>query len=415
MRKWYTPFQKIWRTLDYRLGSKRHKLKCDFRKFEANIHQDQEFYAELQKWAEMAANKSSSLESRDMYENAPDNIVLEGFHLRQSCFSLFRGRCKGSEPVRFLLHCPPSSISPAANSLVRNWADGMEFLGIPVRLLHFDDDVTEVFEEFQPDALLTTDSVDFIQHLDWNRFAEYKKTHRFLVGMSAIPGVMEGRPLADRLAWARDKGVDFYYCYSDLEYCRQEYREFLDAGYPVIGIPFSANPLHYYPVPDVKRDLDFVFLASVNMDKWNRYIPYLGELVKLERGLLMGPGWKHYATNDINPDRDRYLYARAKVGLNLHLDFQLKGANELNERTYMLAACGTPQLVDYPGLLDKHFDEDCFFVGRTPEEYNIQYGYIISNPHEAERKSLNAMRQVFREHTIFHRMEQLSIEVGRLM
>lgn len=415
MGKWYAPLQAAWRTLDYQLGSKRHKLKCDFRVFEGKIHQAPELYEELRRWAEDAAGQSDRNEGAERYEASSDPNVREGFHLRRDCLRSFHGRCAGQEPIRFLLHCPPAEISPAANSIARNWADGMAHLGLPVRLLQFDEAVMEVLRGFRPDVLLTTDSVDFLQRLDWQGFAEYGEKHRFLVGLSAIPGVMEDRPLAERLCWAKEHGIGFYYCYADLAYCKEEYREFFDAGYPVLGVPFSANPLHYYPVPDVERDLDFVFLASVNMDKWNRYIPYLNELVQRERGILLGPGWKHYAIRDIHPDRDRYLYARARVGLNLHLDFQLRGANELNERTYMLAACGTPQLIDEPGLLFRHFDADCVFVGRTPEEYNDRFSYILSHEEEAKRRALNAMRMVFRRHTIFHRMEQLSLDLGKLL
>jgi hypothetical protein len=64
-----------------------------------------------------------------------------------------------------------------------------------------------------------------------------------------------------------------------------------------------------------------------------------------------------------NTDRDRYLYSRPRVGINLHIKNQAGNASELNKRIYMLAACGVPQLIDNAMLLTSRFSPG-FFYGR---------------------------------------------------
>ena len=101
------------------------------------------------------------------------------------------------------------------------------------------------------------------------------------------------------------------------------------------------------------RDLDYVFLASINPAKWSRYFSYLTDIFINRYGYIDGPGWEFGWSGSIDPLRDLFLYARAKVGLNLHLKEQIEWPCELNERTYMLATCGVPQLMDNPALLPK--------------------------------------------------------------
>ena len=112
-------------------------------------------------------------------------------------------------------------------------------------------------------------------------------------------------------------------------------------------------------------------------------------------------------------DKDRYLYARAKVGLNLHLEEQLDWANELNERTYILAACGVPQLLDDPALLPSRFDKNGLFIADSPAEYTELFEYILNHPDKAKQKTLLAQREVFEKHTWFHRAEKLVSDLSK--
>jgi spore maturation protein CgeB len=99
------------------------------------------------------------------------------------------------------------------------------------------------------------------------------------------------------------------------------------------------------------------------------------------------------------------MCARAKVALNLHIQNQIDWPSELNERTYNLAACGVPQLIDAPKLLFKRFQPDSFFVASSPAEYQKYFRFALNDPKEGQRRALQAQREVFEKHTIFHRAE----------
>ena len=109
------------------------------------------------------------------------------------------------------------------------------------------------------------------------------------------------------------------------------------------------------------------------------------------------------------------ISAKTKVGLNLHLDYQINTINQLNERTYMLAACGVPQLIDNPATLSKHFSEGCFFVANNPKEYALLFEKILTDPQEAQKRALKAQREVFANHTTFHRMDSFVRELLKLL
>ncbi len=109
------------------------------------------------------------------------------------------------------------------------------------------------------------------------------------------------------------------------------------------------------------------------------------------------------------------ISAKTKVGLNLHLDYQINTINQLNERTYMLAACGVPQLVDNPAILSEHFSEGCFFVANNPKEYALLFEQILTDPQEAQKRALKAQREVFANHTTFHRMDSFVRELLKLL
>jgi hypothetical protein len=170
-------------------------------------------------------------------------------------------------------------------------------------------------------------------------------------------------------------------------------------------VPFGANPLIHYPVPlDMPKDIDYIFIASSQgKAKGERYFRYMGPIVSTHDGFISGNGWKHVKNFTFNRHRDRYLYSRSKLGLNIHLSEQIEWASEVNERTYQLAACGVPQVVDHAKILDTLFGPDTVFIANTPKQYHAHAEYILNHPLEAERRALKAQKEVFEKHTSFHR------------
>ena len=110
----------------------------------------------------------------------------------------------------------------------------------------------------------------------------------------------------------------------------------------------------------------------------------------------------------------KFLYARGKIGINLHIDDSIAWASELNERTYILAACGIPQLVDNAKLLPKRFCDTSLFCAQNPKEYIELFEYMLHNPEECQKRALLALDEVYAKHTTFHRAEDFILQLGEL-
>jgi len=364
-------------------------------------------------WAQSCEAAPERFELPGLYENSDDPVVRQGFELTAKVKQQFRGRYKHLKDLRILVHIPSLRFSPAGYSLFTNMAQGLEFIGIPVRMLGWNETIDKLLYEFRPTVFLTSDHESYLSRINWDSVKKYRELNTLRIGLTASIEEYGNTALQGRLLWAKQQRVDFYYSFRCPEYLRRrkKYRPFFENGYNIFSVELGANPLIHYPVPGIERDLNYVFLASANSEKWPRYFSYLSEIFSKYSGFLDGPGWPFIKTKSASFSKDRYLYARAKVGLNLHLDEQINWANELNERTYILAICGVPQLVDNPKLLPQRFDENAFFVAKGPDEYTALFAYILNNPVEAREKALIAQREVFTKHTWFHRAEGLVLDL----
>jgi spore maturation protein CgeB len=176
----------------------------------------------------------------------------------------------------------------------------------------------------------------------------------------------------------------------------------------MLYLPFGANILHYYPVAGFERDLPYVLMAT----RKSEHATYMKSIARKYPGFIDGPGWRHVRNFGFNRDRDRYIYARAQVGLNVHLPEQIEWACELNERTYQLAACGVPQLIDHPKLLDKIFGADTTFVADDPREYAELFELMQRDPRERERRALLSQSLIMKSETTFHRADAFTNQLS---
>lgn len=367
---------------------------------------------------QVLAEAEAALARREQHESeaaclaSPDPVVRQGWVLKQQVEAEFRNLHAGHTDERILIHVPGAIHSPAGYSLFTNLAESLEFIGVPTRMLEWNANTGAVLEEFRPTVLLSSDDEAYRSRIDWAAIARYKQAQRLRVGLTASLEEYGNSPLLGRLAWARQNGVDFYYTFRDEDYVRTRpgYRPFFDAGYPMLYLPFGANILHYYPVAGFERDLDYVIMATRKAE----HMSYMKGIVGRYTGFIDGPGWKHVHNFRFDRERDRYIYARAKVGLNVHLPEQLNWACEVNERTYQLAACGVPQLLDYPKLITKIFSNQEIFVARHPTEYRKLFDCIRLNPDVALDRALNAQRTVFLKHTTFHRANSILAQLGKI-
>jgi len=378
--------------------------------FEQHIHPETlHRHEELLLWAEESLARAEDFESEENYRRSTDPIVQQGYHLKKQTVAAFRDKLAQNTNVRLLIQVPDPSVSPGGFSLLSNFAESFTFIGIPVYSLGLKDDIRKAMETFAPTVLLVTDHEKFRDSIDWDSVDTYRLGHSLTVGLSARLEEEEygNSPLTPRLAWAKEHGVDFYFSYRDEEYIhtRKEYRQYFDRGYQILTIPFGANPLHYYPVPSIARDINYSMLASGMRVKGDTYTSLAKVAVTRYPGFIDGIGWQHVKKFNFTKDRDRYIYARSKIGLNFHLPEQREWACEVNERTHQLAMCGVPQILDAPKLLSKLYSEDSLFSCHTGKEFLSHFEHILEDPSYGQRRALKAQREAFERHTTFHRAE----------
>lgn len=359
--------------------------------------------------AEAALSQRELHESDEMCLKSPDPLVRQGWALKGEVERHFKGLHAGKSDERILIQVPAPDFSPAGYSLFTNLAESLEFIGVPTCILAWEGNTRQALEQFKPTVLLSSDHESYLSRIDWSAVAQYKAANKLRVGLTASLQEYGNTPLQGRLDWAYEHGIDFFYTFRDEAYVheRADYDLFFNSGYKMAYIPFGANILHYYPVAGFNRDLDFVLMAT----RKSEHMGYMKGIVGRYTGFIDGPGWRHVQNFRFNRARDRYIYARAKVGLNVHLPEQIEWACEVNERTYQLAACGVPQLVDHPKLIDKLFNANALFIADTPAQYTAMFREIMRQPELAQQRALLAQKEVFARHTTFHRGDALILQL----
>lgn len=372
---------------------------------------------EILAWSESLVEQESNLLARSN-TSEPSDIIAKGVELRNRVLCEFENKYI-STGIRLLIHLPSKSSSPGGYSLFSNLAESMRFVGIPTETLIVGEDIRPTLANFKPTVFISSDSESYLKTIDWSALQNYKKSANLKIGLTASLQEYGNSALIPRLKWGIKNGVDFYYSFRSPEYLqsREQYKSFYEFGYKILSVEFGANPLLYYPIHVVEKDLNYIFLASSNSDKQARYFQWLPSILTNYFGFIDGPGWRKNSRWAAQPAH-KYLYARARVGINLHIDDSINWASELNERTYILAACGVPQLMDDPLLLSHRFSSEAFFCAKSPGEYLELFEFIRNNPGVAKDRAMTALVEVFDRHTTLHRAEyfirQLKEFNGRL-
>ncbi|MDT8991564.1 glycosyltransferase [Curvibacter sp. APW13] len=403
------------KSIQQRWAKRKEKFQRSWEKLVFNLSLRKETvsgHSQVLSRAEAALARRCEHETDEVCLSSPDPVVRQGWALKRQVEIEFFERYAQSTPERVLIQVPPPAYSPAGYSLFTNLAESLEFIGIPTHVLAWDSETREVLEEFQPTVLLSSDHESYLQRIDWDSINSYKRDAKLRVGLTASLQEYENTPLAQRLDWARRHGVDFYYSFRDKDYVtnRLEYQAFFKGGYKILYLPFGANILHYYPVAGFDRDLDYAIMAT----RKSEHARFMSGIASKFRGFIDGPGWRHTKAFSFNRDRDRYIYAFTKVGLNVHLPEQLQWACEVNERTYQLAACGVPQLMDHPLLIDRLFSKDAVYVADSPAQYLQIFQRIMQNPELAVLRALKAQKEAFDRHTTFHRAHDFVQQLAQI-
>lgn len=324
--------------------------------------------------------------------------VYEKFYLK------YNNKFKAKQ---IILHCLPRNISPGGYSIFLNYYSALIFLGINASIITSGEYVEKIinkeadeiiFLSCDNDAYLSDiPSINFLQNLH----------NKFVIGLVADPYSLTS-PVEKRIKQAEKNGVNFYFSYSHKEYTdNSELFSFhRKSSIQLFNNEFAADCFEFYPINNIKKKYDYVFLASSNSDKRDRYYSYLKKIFSKYFGVINGPGWP-FSRFIIDKFDHNSMYSQSKVGINLHIPQSIEEPCELNERTYTLASAGIPQLIDNAKLISHYFPDKSLFVATNPKEYLDLFEHIIRNPKEAYNSASLARDAILKKHTIFHRMDNL--------
>jgi len=363
---------------------------------------DQKLVGELLRLTDTDFLNNATLPKRDNLQ--PNPLYEIGKHLRDKCLSEFENKFLNN-PVKVFIHLPPASISPAGNSLFFNMGESFKHLGLSV--CYFWDSLSELkFEKSKTNLILTSFDEIYRTKIDWKWISELQKQIKLHVGSTCPINQNSLQEISRDLELWLDSDSRFFYSFFNEKFVGDTAigKYALSRNKKIYSMEFGANPLYHFPNKYINHLADYIFLGSANYDKIERYYQYFLNVFKQFKGIVAGPGWDWISNYEIRPDRDRFMYSKAKVGINLHIDMQIAYPSELNERTYILAACGIPQVVDKPLLIDSHFDKG-IHIADGPVEYFDSIKNVLENYDEALQEAEHAMRQVFEKHTTFLRAE----------
>ncbi len=316
--------------------------------------------------------------------------------------------------TKILIHIPSIEFSPGGHSIFLNIFETLVYMGFKVEKLNWKDEFDSIFINFKPNIFLTSDDIVYLDKINWELINQKKIDYNLKIGFTASLEEYGNTNLIDRIKFAKKNNVDFFYSFRAKEYYekRKEYKPFFDEGFKIYSIEFGVNVLKFFPTyENPKKIYDYIFFGSTNYSKNSRYIKYFLKIIKNYNGLICGPGWP-WLEKLVPLENQKYYYQKSKICLNLHLDEQINWPCELNERTYILAACKVPQLIDNPALLYNRFNKDIVFSAKNSKQYYDLFKYMLNNYDEVKHKTNLMYIKTINNYTMFHRCENFFLELN---
>jgi len=270
-----------------------------------------------------------------------------------------------------------------------SWADILNFMGVSTIKMNFGQDIRSVVREFQPSVFITVGDPLYLAHLDMEFLVELRKSGDITVGHINTFESFYGP-------------CDFFIT-SHLDPQRDIKMQQCDR--PLISLPFAANPLIHYMRPG-HEVWDYFFVGTNSHNKIQETRKYLFPIIKKYKGILSGTNWKH-GLGELMIDEAALLYNYAKIYPNYSVGRQINQFNEVNERTFIIPACGGFELVDNPVAMRELFNDDEMAIADSAEQFHDMFENFLRNPEKRLPCIYNGMRKVYSKYTLFHVLKRL--------
>ncbi|MBP7698871.1 MAG: glycosyltransferase [candidate division Zixibacteria bacterium] len=316
-------------------------------------------------------------------------LLRENLRLREEALAAGRNRWVHAD-TRILLHLPPPG---ALRSLIENWAEVLAYGGIPARLLRREDPTEPVFEQFRPDVFITLAEPAAQVGLDRDYIGRYRRAHGLRVGH--LTSFRHEYPPCDFLIALG--------CPADLP--RAD-----GAETPLLDMPPAINPLRHYMRPRAEV-WDYAFVGDNTPQTVERVKACLLPVLRLYSGVLAGRGWD-IGLGELHQAEEAVLFNFARVCPNLPLPGPSWESFAANLRALAIPACGGFALTDNTAFGGAFFAPDETAAADSPGRFVEMFDYFRNHPDQRLPIIRAGMERVYREHTLFHRMDLLLAFLG---
>lgn len=329
-----------------------------------------------------------------------NDIYWEGKVLRDDLLAEYWGKYV-DRSWNVLIHSPSNG---AWKYGFRSWLQILEYMGINTTIV-YDINNDPFLPEMDFDILITPADLQY----RWN--SENKAVSRIphKIGLASKEKVFLTSDKctgwdARNIEMIKGSGFDFLITSFSRDFINYVLREWVKAGIEIIEVPFGFNPIVYYPEGKEEID-DFFFVGTNSPYKNSETNKFLVPIVSNERyyGKLCGVGW--LTTMELLPNEVRGFYSRAKINLNYHIKEQKMIDSEINERTFIISACGGFQLVDNPKALVRFYSTEDMAVANDEKDYLEKFEYFLHEPRMRHEMALNALIKSYKnKYSLFHRI-----------
>lgn len=289
---------------------------------------------------------------------------------------------------RVVLH---QATNGAVKYMMDGWRTTLDYMGVSAVNISVGDNVLAP----EPQILLTVAHPHFYNTVSIKEILDYREKYGLLIGQ-----IVDRDFAADLPELLSVLPADFLLNYSVGD---DPFIPYVDC--PIIQMPFGFCPVYHFML-QTSRQRDLFFFAGTRSPRKNKetdayFMPVINKYKGY--GVLYGRGWGE----ELNPRDLGEYHAEAAINLNFHRDFQLEMINEINERVFIIPACGGFQLTDKPKALSYFFRQGEICTADDPQDYMEKFEFYAENPKQRFDFTVRGMYRVWEEHSLFHRFEML--------
>jgi hypothetical protein len=180
---------------------------------------------------------------------------------------------------------------------------------------------------------------------------------------------------------------------------------------PVVYAPQAVDAERFCGAAETARDqesrFDIIFIGNSRQHRGGELRPAIANLLEARRASgrrwrigIWGKFWEGHVPRkwiqgqSASAEAAARLYRSAKIVLNDHHP-DMKSQGFLNERTFVIGACGGFQISDHVKGME---DEPVVFYD-TPADFRKQIEFYLANPEERKQKAEALREKVLQEHT----------------